>query len=77
MYSVQDGSKSVSLFTLGDSFSDPLLKHTIPITLTLPLAPILDSVELEGAHVARIGLETMQKSSRKEMCKKRVKFVSS
>jgi hypothetical protein len=41
---LQDGSKSVSPLTLRDSFSNPLLKQTIPITVTLPLTPFLGSI---------------------------------
>ena len=61
---VQDGSKSVSPLTHRDSFSNPPSKHAMPITVTLPLPPVLGSIPLEEPRGARIGPETMKWSGR-------------
>lgn len=48
MLLVQDGSKSVSPFPYRDSFSNPLSKHTIPITVTPPLNPFLGGIPVQS-----------------------------
>lgn len=45
---IQGGSKSVSPLARGDSFSNPLSKHTMPITVTLPLTSFLGSNPIQS-----------------------------
>lgn len=46
---IQGGSKSVSSLThILYSFSNPLSKHAIPITVTLALNPFLGSIPVQS-----------------------------